>query len=293
MNETATFNSTINSKLAWMSRKLRYIDDLNAIVNWVNTMHSIKALLFPVPASSCCSEVANHKTSRTPISVSSSTTYNSQTVNPLVAEKKHVPKLINRLPTLHRSQHGSTSTSKLSPLQHSSFLNISISPIPQTNVQTKYTERSKPTTEFTRPTLCSRLLELSVVPTSPRAKTSKKPILPLHPTPTETAQLKLDQNLKSLNITSISPSLDYKASSETSHPNAFKSPAVGMHFWHGPYPPDPRNDCWAYNQFDSAEEYVVHRATPEEDIPFTVKALKSGKLYNSRLSEKNRLEVDT
>ena len=251
-----------------MSRRLRYIDDLNALVNWVNTMHSIKALLFPVPASSCCSEISNHKTSRTPISAYSSTTYYSQTVKPLSAEKKHVPKLINRLPTLHRSQHGSTSTSKLSPLQHSSFLNISIPPIPPTNVQTKNISRSKPTTKFTRPTLCSRLLELSVVPTSPCAN-------------------------KSLNKISISPSVDYKASSETSHPKAIKSPAVGMHFWLGPYPQDPGYDYWAWNQFDGAEEYVVHRATPEEDKPFTVKELKMGKLYKFRLSEKFRLEVDT
>ena len=48
MSSTATFNANIITKLSWMSRKLKNIDDLKTLAIWVNTMHSIKMLMFPL-----------------------------------------------------------------------------------------------------------------------------------------------------------------------------------------------------------------------------------------------------
>ena len=114
--------------------------------------------------------------------------------------------LINHLPAHQRSQLSSTFTSSSSTLQHSPFVNLSIPPIPPTNAQSKNTSRLKPTTESTRPILCTRLLEITIVPSAPFTNTPEKPVLQDHPSATETAQRKPERKLKSLNnITSGIP----------------------------------------------------------------------------------------
>ena len=47
---------------------------------------------------------------------------------------------------------------------------------------------------------------------------------------------------------SIPPSVDYNAASETTHPEGYKSPVAGMHFWHGPYLQDSQHDYCAWNK---------------------------------------------
>jgi len=43
------YNKTVLSKLSWMARRMRHIDDFAALSNWVNLMNSIKTLLIPIP----------------------------------------------------------------------------------------------------------------------------------------------------------------------------------------------------------------------------------------------------
>jgi hypothetical protein len=205
MNVTASFNSTITSKLVWMSRQLRNIDDLNALVNWVNTMHSIKALLFPLPAAPLCPETTNHKTSGFPNSHSSLTSFKSQTGIQPSADTGHLPphrpKLINCKPNLQRSTSFQLSwmpSSSSSRLQHSILPNLSISPSSPTNIKMKNTTRLKPTTHFTTPTLYSRHLKVTVVPSAPLENAPEKRVHEHYPTATETAKLKHEHNLKSL-----------------------------------------------------------------------------------------------
>jgi len=45
-----SFNTAIISKLVWMSRKLRHIDDLKVLISWVDTKYLIKLLLFLQPS---------------------------------------------------------------------------------------------------------------------------------------------------------------------------------------------------------------------------------------------------
>ena len=45
MSDALAFNATIYSKLGWMGRQLRHIDDYQSLKAWVNTMHQIKNLL--------------------------------------------------------------------------------------------------------------------------------------------------------------------------------------------------------------------------------------------------------
>ena len=109
---TVSFNNTIISKLSWMSGQLRKIDDLNALVNWVNTMHSIKALLFPQSSDLCCSGTANHKISHTLNSSPLQTPLKSMTAN-------LVPNAINRAPTQRPQLINWRTTLQRSPLYNS------------------------------------------------------------------------------------------------------------------------------------------------------------------------------
>ena len=106
MSATVIFNSTIISKLSWMSRQLRKIDDVNALANWVNMMHSIKALLFPLPSDFCCLGTANHRTPENPNSPVSSS-YRKPTLNPQHTATDPTPsrriQMISHLSTLQRS----------------------------------------------------------------------------------------------------------------------------------------------------------------------------------------------
>ena len=137
MSTAASFNATIISKLSWMSRQLRKIDDVSALVNWVNTMHSVKALLFPLSSGLYCHGTPNHETSQIASPTSLPSLYSSPTADPLPSAADHVPHKRPQLINYPQTQQQSTSNKLCwSPpfnelpeaLQLSPSMNVSIPP---------------------------------------------------------------------------------------------------------------------------------------------------------------------
>ena len=51
MTSARAFNTTIYSKLTWMGRRLRDMNDHQSLMTWVNAIHHVKSLLIPTPQS--------------------------------------------------------------------------------------------------------------------------------------------------------------------------------------------------------------------------------------------------
>jgi len=266
---TASFNATIISKLSWMSRQLRRINDVNALMNWVNAMHSVKALLFPLPSEHCCPGTANHKTSETPDLSSLPSHYLAQTVNPLPSASDSVPpqrpQLINYPQTLQRStsfQLGCPPSKEfLEPLprhtrstslQLSSLLNVSIPPSLETNFKVA-TSGSVPIDEATGTTRCPRLVDTFENKTIQHLQTA--------------AEIHLRKN---------------------EHSDS-KKLLPGKHIWYGMNPRDPKLKVWAFHKFTPSDEYEILQRHISENM-VTVKRLKTGVTYKIRFLEKLRLK---
>jgi len=196
---TASFNATIICKLSWMSRQLRRFDHMNDLIQWVNTMHSVKALLFPLP-SVCCPGTAKHMNSWISESSSVSLPNLPPTVNtlpgvsvPVPPSLANYPQAIQRstsyqldwVPLSEEPLKSSPRTACSTTLQISPVLNVSIPP----SFQTMNTTRLEATNDTTS-TFCPRLAELTVAPLTPFTNTPEEKIIQHLPTPAQTSPKK-------------------------------------------------------------------------------------------------------
>ena len=71
-----------------------------------------------------------------------------------------------------------------------------------------------------------------------------------------------------------------------------KLPVPGMRIWHSFWPTDKLDHLWAYHKFCGAEEYEVI-ATLDEENAFSIKFPRTGHIFETRLSEKFRLKLES
>ena len=268
MTDTAAFNSAIISKLSWMSRKLRHIDDLQELIPWVNTMHSIKQLLFPQP--SCYSTKTNfHKTS--PHSTSRTSSYSHIKNNP-----EHSP----HLPEINTAGHKQIRKPSKSAVEQSRFditRRDDQEKLPPGLLQQplEWTKSSSKRRSFlgTNTMELSQLSETATSPSTPLQKSNPltRPKPPFHRT--------------SVPILQRSKFFQHNFASTTSTPKM--SPVPGIHIWEGTSPLDHKQNSWSFHKRDGAVEYKILKETADTTYNFIVQDLRTGEKFEMHLSEDN------
>ena len=258
MSSARAFNATIFSKLTWMGRQLRHMDN-QSLKSWVNAIHHGKTLLIPIPTNDAIQ----------PQTYQPSTTLRTSHLpwRPPLINCEYPPGLTK--PTYSSTLSWAQSATN-TPTPDKSSLHIctpSLSQSPCMNLD----YYPIPDTELLKDKLLSTFHQHQADPTNPSKKTKPCPPLP--------------QNCTKH---THEPTNDVSRILTTS--STKKSPVPGMHIWEVTSQLDPMLFTWSYDKRDGGKEHKILKAPADNDDWFTVQLLRTGKIFQMRLLEEDRLE---
>ena len=269
MTDTALFNAAILSKLSWMSRQLRQFDDLNVLIPWVNTMHSIKLLLLPQaqPLYSCTKSSSHKATSCSPWNsfVKKDAKHLSGLPNPKRTIQKQIRTpakttlQIKKRDILRSDQHSELPPEfKQHPLQWTNSSSGCRSPLV---------------------TSTPELIQLSATKT------------PSSPVPEKGyASAPIEPPFHRTFAPTLQRSRHFQHNFASNVSTSRKSPRPGMYFWQVVSPLNPKQITWSFHKCEGGEEYKILKETADPNYNFIVQDLRTGKEFDMHLTEDNRIK---